>query len=186
MTPTEADKTAPGRLGLVQRFVNSLDLDHDEEALDSPEALARWLADAGLVPPDTRVTAPDLERALAVREGLRAVLYTHNGGPPDTEALAELDRAAARASLRTTFGPDGPALAPAGDGVDAALASLLAIVTTAAADGTWGRLRACADESCRWAFYDHSKNRSGRWCSMAVCGNQQKARAYRRRGRQSP
>jgi predicted RNA-binding Zn ribbon-like protein len=56
-------------------------------------------------------------------------------------------------------------------------------VTTAAADGSWQRLKACADEECRWAFYDHSRNRSGRWCSMATCGNQQKARTYRERAR---
>jgi predicted RNA-binding Zn ribbon-like protein len=67
--------------------------------------------------------------------------------------------------------------------VDAALAELLATVTTAAADGSWQRLKACADDGCRWAFYDTSRNRSGRWCSMAVCGNQQKARAYRERAK---
>ena len=58
-------------------------------------------------------------------------------------------------------------------------------MATAQADGTWHRLKACADDGCRWAFYDHSKNRRGRWCSMAVCGNQHKARAYRERAKAS-
>ncbi|MGH2778535.1 MAG: CGNR zinc finger domain-containing protein, partial [Actinomycetota bacterium] len=31
------------------------------------------------------------------------------------------------------------------------------------------------------AFYDHSKNRSGKWCTMRVCGNRAKTRAYRER-----
>ena len=47
------------------------------------------------------------------------------------------------------------------------------------ADGTWRRLKACREDTCQWAFYDRSKNRSGTWCSMAVCGNRAKARAYR-------
>ena len=42
-------------------------------------------------------------------------------------------------------------------------------------DGTWGRLKACAEDGCRWAFYDASRNQSGRWCSMAVCGNRPRA-----------
>ena len=38
---------------------------------------------------------------------------------------------------------------------------------------------------CRWAFYDGSKNRSGRWCDMASCGNRMKARAFRERAREA-
>jgi predicted RNA-binding Zn ribbon-like protein len=34
-----------------------------------------------------------------------------------------------------------------------------------------------------WAFYDRSKNRSGHWCSMRVCGNRAKARQFRERRR---
>jgi predicted RNA-binding Zn ribbon-like protein len=47
------------------------------------------------------------------------------------------------------------------------------------ADGTWHRLKAC--RQCAWAYYDYSKNRSATWCSMAICGNRTKTRAYRRR-----
>jgi predicted RNA-binding Zn ribbon-like protein len=50
------------------------------------------------------------------------------------------------------------------------------------ANGTWERLKACAlHDTCEWAFYDWSKNRSGTWCDMKVCGNRSKARAYRER-----
>ena len=49
--------------------------------------------------------------------------------------------------------------------------------------GTWLRLKACRNYTCRWAFYDHSKNRSGHWCTMSVCGNRQKSRGYRQRHR---
>ena len=180
----EPEKRAPEPLDLVQQFVNSADLERGEDELGTAEALTRWFEKHGLAAPGTVVSASEHRRAIDVREGLRAILFAHNGGDADPEAVERLERAAARAELRVCFPADGgPRLAPSSDGASGALARLLGIVTTAAADGSWSRLKACADSGCRWAFYDHSKNRSGRWCTMAVCGNQQKARSYRARRR---
>lgn len=65
-------------------------------------------------------------------------------------------------------------------------ASMLAIVLSAIADGTWPRLKACPD--CRWVFYDNSRNASKRWCLMTAagpngrsCGSIAKVRAFRER-----
>jgi predicted RNA-binding Zn ribbon-like protein len=44
-----------------------------------------------------------------------------------------------------------------------------------------GRIKTCPGENCGWKFVDRSKNRSRRWCDMAVCGNLVKAREYRAR-----
>ena len=49
--------------------------------------------------------------------------------------------------------------------------------------GTWERFKVCRSDTCRWAFYDHSKNGRSCWCSMRVCGSRQKARTYRARQR---
>jgi predicted RNA-binding Zn ribbon-like protein len=93
-----------------------------------------------------------------------------------------LDRAATRAELRLRFRSDGtPAIEPGAAGVDGALGRLLAIVHDAVSQGHWTRLKACREHTCEWAFYDHTKNRSGAWCSMQSCGNRAKARAYRER-----
>jgi predicted RNA-binding Zn ribbon-like protein len=180
-------KRAPEPLRLVQQFLNSVDLEDGEEALDSPAALEAWLRERDLLPARRKVTHADLERALDVREGLRALLFAESGGEADPAAVERLERAAAHASLRPTFRQgEPPELTPACDGVSGSLARLLAIVAAAATDGTWDRLKVCADPGCRWAFYDHSKNRSGRWCTMASCGNQEKARSYRARRREAP
>jgi len=41
------------------------------------------------------------------------------------------------------------------------------------------RLGACAPpDGCGWLYYDTSKNRSRRWCSMQTCGNSAKARRH--------
>ena len=66
-------------------------------------------------------------------------------------------------------------------GLEGVLGRVLAASFTAIADGSWRRLKACRNHGCRWAFYDYSKNRSASWCSMQLCGNRTKTRAYRAR-----
>src|SRR5436190_2569670 len=175
-------RDAPAELELVRRFVNSHAVDEHRDRLDSPEALRGWLADHDLMDGSEPVSEGDLRRALDVRVGLRALLLANNGEELDRSAIERLDRAASRAGLRPRFEPGAdPVLEPDARGVDGALAWLLGIVTGAVADGTWQRLKVCLDETCLWAFYDRSKNRSKRWCKMEVCGNAAKARAYRQR-----
>lgn len=175
---------APGELELVRQLVNTLDCETGEEALGSPAALRGWLVERGLLDPAEEVGEPDLRLAVAVREALRRLLLANNGAEPDPEAIATLNTAARVAPLRVRFGADGAAqLAPATDGVPAAIGVLLGIVSRAMADGTWERLKACPGDDCLWAFYDHSRNRSKQWCRMEVCGNRAKARAYRERRR---
>ena len=178
------EKTAPQPLELVQRFVNSIDLESGEDELDNPQALRRWFAERGLMGSRERVENSDLRRAQDVREGLRALLLQNNGLPLRGERVERLDGAAGRAGMRVCFraGAD-PELVPQGSGTDAALGRLMAIVADSVADGTWERLKACPREECEWAFYDHSKNRSGRWCKMEDCGNKAKAEAFRKRRR---
>jgi predicted RNA-binding Zn ribbon-like protein len=76
---------------------------------------------------------------------------------------------------------DGPRFAATGTGLDRALGVVLAITGRAMLDGTWRRLKTCPGHDCGWAFYDHSRNQTGRWCSMSVCGGRAKARAHYRR-----
>ena len=136
------------------------------------------------MPEGTEVGEADYHQAIRVREALRAVLIAKNGGDPDPAALDTLNAAAKSAELLVRFDSDGGAgLEPVRGGVDGALGRLLAIVERAQADGTWARLKGCPDSDCGWAFYDWSKNRSATWCSMEVCGNRAKARAYRERRR---
>ena len=186
MAPGESapEKTAPDPLYLVQRLVNSVDLESHEDELVSPTALRDWLAERGLMDSGERVTGGDLARMLDVREGLRSVLMAHNGLPADEQRVEALRKAAAGAQLTLGFPPGGdPALTPAGRGVDGAIARLMAIVAAAVESGDWRRLKACPRDTCNWAFYDRSKNRSGRWCRMEECGNIEKARAFRARKR---
>jgi predicted RNA-binding Zn ribbon-like protein len=119
-----------------------------------------------------------------VREGLRAVLRHNNGLPLDDAAVERLDGAVRRAGVRVRFAPGrDPELVPEAQGLDGAIARLMAIVAAAVEHGRFERLKACPREACEWAFYDNSKNRSGRWCNMDSCGNLEKAKAFRERRR---
>jgi predicted RNA-binding Zn ribbon-like protein len=77
----------------------------------------------------------------------------------------------------------GVRLTPVGDSVRARLLRLLLIVSDAQRDGTWAHLKACANDDCRWAFYDRSRNHGGTWCDMTTCGNKLKNREFRARRR---
>jgi predicted RNA-binding Zn ribbon-like protein len=175
---------APGRLARVQEFVNTIDIGDGVDQLADPGRLGTWLAERELLGEGERLGAADLQRAVEVREALRGLLLANTGADLDPEAVASLNRSARNARLLVRFGDDGRAgLEPEPAGVEQAVARLLAIVYTAMTEGTWGRLKACRNHACGWAFYDQSKNQSGRWCTMEVCGNAMKARAYRSRQR---
>jgi predicted RNA-binding Zn ribbon-like protein len=176
------NQAAPGRLELVRQFVNTVDREQGEEHLASPAELSNWMFEHELTSAPARAGADDLRQAIELRETLRTILLAHNGGAAISDAAAQtLDDVACRTRLQLRFLGGEIALEPQAGGIDAGLGRLLAIVQSAVAQGTWERLKACRDHACEWAFYDHTKNRSGAWCNMGVCGNRAKARAYRER-----
>lgn len=178
--PEKAD--APTHAALLRDFVNTLDVETGAEALASPEALARWLSERGLADQDTLADSADFETAIVLREGLRAAMAEHHDRRAD-RPRPELDAVCAAFPLRVSFRPDGPALKPVHRGVRGGLARIVAALVDAVADGTWQRLKLCAEGTCQCAFLDSSKNRSRHWCSMEICGNRNKTRAYRARRR---
>jgi predicted RNA-binding Zn ribbon-like protein len=173
----------PHELQLVIDFVNTSDLETGTDELATAPDLGEWLAARGLAAGDAPVPKPaDHAQALALRDSLRSIMLAHNGHAPDPGAIDALERTAQRGQLAVHFAPDGT-VGPAalGSGVAGALARVLIPVAAGAADGSWERVKACRAQDCQWAFYDASRNRSGRWCNMAVCGNRHKVRAYRER-----
>jgi predicted RNA-binding Zn ribbon-like protein len=172
---------APGKLELVRLFVNTADLEDGTDALAEASALAGWLERHGLAR-EVSANEADVAAARELREAIRGLLLENSGVRAREESAAVLSRTAERARLALRFEAAGEArLEPAASGVDGALGRLVAIAAAAMADGTWSRLKACQADPCGWAFYDHARNRSRRWCSMSVCGNRTKARSYRRR-----
>jgi predicted RNA-binding Zn ribbon-like protein len=162
---------------LLIDVVNSAEPQEDTDAWDSPESLRRWLRQHRLPGPSGRPTPDDLRRLIGLREGLRAVLGTHTDHAADPAAVAGLNTALADVSLQMRFGDDGGyELSARSPGVDDMIGRVLDAVRVTHEDASWERVKVCARHTCRWAFYDNSRNRSARWCSMAGCGNAVKMR----------
>jgi predicted RNA-binding Zn ribbon-like protein len=176
---------APGALALIQDFVNTRNVEAGTDGLAGAGALQAWLLERGLIAAADRVGDADLRDALELREALRAVLLANNGVDLPVDEARAFERIAARAPLAARLGDAGAVeLAPAVAGAPGALARMVAIAVDATVDGTWQRLKACRSDDCGWVFYDRSKNRSGHWCTMRLCGTRSKMRRYRRSARE--
>jgi predicted RNA-binding Zn ribbon-like protein len=124
----------------------------------------------------------NLALARELRGALRAEMASHHGDgsdPAGRASRATLDRLAASLPVRVV--PPIEDLEPVDGGCRGALTRVLAAMHNLVRAGLWDRLKICPDDDCAWAFYDESRNRSRRWCSINVCGNRQKVRAYRDR-----
>ncbi|MGH3046409.1 MAG: CGNR zinc finger domain-containing protein [Gaiellaceae bacterium] len=179
-------KPAPGRLALVQNFINSVDLEDGPDEFATIEGLRAFLLRERLLARAETVSEQDRRHAVELREALRALALTNNGFPLPVAAARTLNSHGNALPLVAQFQTDGrAALVPVRSGASGAFAAILAIVCGAMEEGSWPRFKACRSEVCGWAFFDHSKNRRGRWCSMAVCGSRSKSRSYAERHRVS-
>jgi predicted RNA-binding Zn ribbon-like protein len=173
---------APGRLELLQRFLNTWNHEFPEEwdRLGTAPKARAWLVDKRLVARDATVSPSQAGRLRVLRESIRD-LVASDRSPAASAAAAKAVAGEARAAwLRVEIGRSGlTALAPRDRGVDGAVAALLGIVHESRLTGSWPRLKACRE--CRYVFFDRSKNRSAAWCAMSICGNRTKNRAYRAR-----
>jgi predicted RNA-binding Zn ribbon-like protein len=178
-------KPAPWPLARVQALVNTVELPAGPDRLADAADATPWLIDNGLLAPGTSLAADELELLREVREALRALLIHNAGGEaPGAGALRALGDVAASGTARAELNADGGVtLAACGDTVRERLVELLVVMRDAQRDGTWPRLKACANDECAWAFYDRSRNRGGTWCDMSDCGNKLKNREFRARRR---
>ena len=184
----------PEEVRLVNEFLNTLDLetfgehagtpDEEREGLRSPERLKAWLVRRGLLGREVTVSEADRQLAVQVRDALRSAALVNS--VPARERSDSAGQSFGELPLVVRIGDASkPELASGEGGVKGALGSILADVVVASSKGTWARMKICAAEDCRWAYYDHSKSRTGRWCAMETCGNRHKTRRYRRKKRSS-
>ena len=66
-------------------------------------------------------------------------------------------------------------------GLDWLLAAIARSAAELITEGATARLRVCSNPHCGLLFYDTSRTRRRRWCSMSRCGNRHKVRAFSRR-----
>ncbi len=138
---------------------------------------------------DPAFAARTLERIRRTRAAMRELVdATVERRPPARDHLAEINRA-----LRTHYvyvlvpAPDGVSLdhRHEGDPVEGAIARLTESIAREVSQGHVDRLRTCANDTCRWVFFDTSRTGRRRWCDMATCGNRAKAARHRERRKEA-
>lgn len=175
---------APPPLDLVQDFVNTEVPVWAQDDIATPAELGSWLEARGLLTAGSDVDAESFLRARELRDLLRALARRNvRADEPVDPALRERFAGAVREARLGVAIDEGGSLRLVGahDGVDGALAVILARAVEAQATGAWARMKSCPGAHCGWLFYDASRNASSTWCSMSICGNRAKTAAFRRR-----
>jgi predicted RNA-binding Zn ribbon-like protein len=182
--PEIETKPAPGDLLRLQAFVNTFEADTKVDLLAETATANIWLRDCGLVAEGTDLDDSSLVRLRGVREVFRTLLAHNAGyGKPSPYDFELLNECVSGSAIGFCIDPDdgcGVQLVPTGtDPVGIATVRLLLIMRDAKREGTWERLKACSRSECRWAYYDRSHSKRGRWCDMATCGNRVKNQMLR-------
>jgi predicted RNA-binding Zn ribbon-like protein len=198
--PTTDHAHADVSLETAFDFLNTLELENGAlvERLTSLDAAGQWLAGRGVIRDravlgraggNAAERAGALGRLVATRTALRDVAHavTHEKAPEPT-AINEVNRAlASRERIELVASKDGVRLGHShvGDPVDDVLARIAEPIVREIGAGHDDRIRVCANDTCRWLFYDESRGGRRRWCDMATCGNQAKARRHRARQKET-
>ncbi|MFC7309278.1 CGNR zinc finger domain-containing protein [Streptomyces monticola] len=173
---------APVSAQLVEAFANTVDVELGTDDLDTAKKLSDWLTGRGLLDRGRRVSADDHALALRLRAGIREELGANVGDTAEPGQLVGADEALRELPVFVTVrgGDRHSALTPDPElpPVRHALAGVAIAWSDLVVTGDAARLKRCAEHACAWVFWDVSKNRSRRWCSMRVCGNRNKARRY--------
>jgi predicted RNA-binding Zn ribbon-like protein len=164
----------PRHILLVRDFVNTVEWQEDADSWPSPADFGRWISER--LGSSASPSSDDLALARRIREGIREVLLAHAGHEPRRWAVDDLNDALRTVPLAMAFDPAGDSGAVATTSSPHPVAPLVLALDRAARDEGWARLKACSRSSCRWAYWDASRNGTRRWCSMEGCGNYVKMR----------
>jgi predicted RNA-binding Zn ribbon-like protein len=170
-------------------FLNTRELDsgHLVDRLERPADARAWFVGQGVLHEEDAGTwtAADLDEVRAVRDALHEVVdAVVEARRPDTGAVDVVNETLAR-SVVPHLDCDGTTVRighrHGASPVEDAVASLAAPIVHELASGRSDRFRICANDTCRWTFFDASPTSRRRWCDMKTCGNRAKAARHRQR-----
>jgi predicted RNA-binding Zn ribbon-like protein len=154
------------------------------ERLLTPQDLARWMAETGML-----ATAPDLSaRQLAAGRTLREAInrLARPGIETERHDRGELNRWAVRAPLAPQLTADGKLLWVADRPVEGMFATIARDAVDLLSLALAGRIRECGAPDCALLFLDTSRPGRRQWCSGTACGNRARTKAYRQRHKEAP
>ena len=180
---------------LALDFVNTVafraDPEKKKDHLQRAEDVQRWasqaqLPDRAAISSGSLVDTAALRRIRAVREQLFEIFHAiASDDPIPTDSLARVGNAFHDCCARRCLSVEGAEVRwtwqPGARCTDYLLYPVLTAATDLITSVSCGLVRQCEDAGCGWLFLDRSNARTRRWCSMADCGNRNKARKYYRR-----
>ena len=178
----EVHGPVPDDLARLVSLLNTVDLENGLDQLADRSGFDAWLRAGG----SGACTSGELATARQLRAALRALAASNCGQTLNETALADAAGCATRLPVSIQLASGGSAIVVGGEGAARTLGEVLASYARAVEQGRWSRVKLCGSPSCRWAFWDGSKNGSRKWCAMSVCGSRAKMRGYRQRSRRLP
>jgi predicted RNA-binding Zn ribbon-like protein len=184
-------ESAPGGLGFVQDLLNTRsagkprsvdlldELGHAQEWLNA--SLAEWSRAAGKAPLKMQLGPSDLTELRRFRTEMMNAVNAGNNSP-GAEREDAVDAAVRSVGSDLRLAADGRVYAePKGSGWRHVVSLVLLEAFEAQLSDTWRRLKTCRNHRCETAFFDRSRNNSGAWHDVRVCGNAENLRAHRAR-----
>jgi predicted RNA-binding Zn ribbon-like protein len=149
------------------------------ERLRTPEDLALWCVESGLLAQPPTVSARQLAAGRKLREAINRL--ARPGLEPEAGDRGELNRWAAKAPLAPQLTAHGEVVWTSERPLEAVLATIARDAVDLLSGPLAGRIRECGAPDCALLFVDASRPGERRWCSGTACGNRTRTKTYRAR-----
>lgn len=170
---------APSSLILIEGFLNTWSGEMNIDDFTTPESTEAWLRSVELWLSEESITPEQTQQIVKFRHDLRAWIL-------DSSDSLSINELAANISFQAEFNDDGEVrFVTQGNACDKVIGTLIEIICESQKHGTWERFKCCALPTCGWAFYDATRSRTKRWCSMQTCGSRHKSREHYKRKQQA-
>lgn len=168
---------APGNLALLEGFLNTWSEEMGIDDFGTAQSTEAWLRSVDLWKGAQKLTQAQHQKLVKFRSDLRAWILNKECTQPLNELISEI-------SFQAEFTSTGEVqFRSTGAPFQRALGALVELISQSLQEGTWDRMKCCELPTCGWAFYDSTRSRTKRWCSMKTCGSRHKAREYYKRNR---
>ena len=167
---------APGNLALLEGFLNTWSGELGIEDFGTANATEGWLRQFGLWSKNRKLTSDQHKKIILFRQALRVWILDESASDPINASLSDVIFRAEVNHGELNFQPEGGPFS-------FLVGSLANVISNSQQNSTWDRFKCCELPSCGWAFYDSTRSRTKRWCSMKTCGSRHKAREYYKRRR---
>jgi predicted RNA-binding Zn ribbon-like protein len=168
-------------------FCNTFDHCHtppDYDLIADRETLLKWGKQAGILPPKRKFKSVPAARSFKKTVSTRNLIFdlfspfTRSAVPKAkvVDALS-LRLQAIHPKMALVSSPEGyRPVCTAEDPLEQIECAILRSALELLLSNQTDRIREC--NGCGWLFFDGTRNKSRRWCTMAICGNRAKAKRH--------